>query len=92
MAKKNYDEASVINSIRNRVGIDYANHILRVNPDHPGIGNGTWGKIDYLCHYCGWHWIKSKDIKININTNNTQASYKRDAKKNEDKMKKSKKK
>ena len=91
MAKKNYDEASVLRSISNRVGIDYANHILRVNPDHPGIGNGTWGKIDYLCHYCGWYWIKSKDIKININKNNTP-THKRDDKKNQDTMKKSRKK
>lgn len=21
------------------------------------IGNKTWGRIDYLCHYCGYHLI-----------------------------------
>lgn len=20
------------------------------------LGNKSWGKIDYLCHYCGYSW------------------------------------
>lgn len=88
----NYDEASVLNTLRKNVGIDYANHTLRVNPDNPNIGNGTWGKIDYLCNYCGWRWIKSKDMSIHVGGNNKPTTHKRDSKKNEDHMKKSKKK
>lgn len=93
MAKKNYDEASVLRSISNRVGINYASHILTVDLNNPKIGNGTWGKIDYLCHYCGWMWMKSYGVKTNTNTNtNNTPTHKRDDKKNEDHMKKSKKK
>lgn len=91
MAKKNYDEASVLRSISNRVGINYASRILTVDLNNPKIGNGTWGKIDYLCHYCGWMWMKSYGIKIITNTNNTP-THKRDDKKNQDTMKKSRKK
>ena len=93
MAKKNYDEASVLRSISNRVGINYANRILTVDLNNPKIGNGTWGKIDYLCHYCGWMWMKSYGVKVNTNTNtNNTPTHKRDDKKNQDTMKKSKKK
>ena len=93
MAKKNYDEASVLRSISNRVGINYANRILTVDLNNPKIGNGTWGKIDYLCHYCGWMWMKSYGVKINTNTNtNNTPTHKRDDKKNQDTMKKSRKK
>lgn len=93
MAKKNYDEASVLRSISNRVGINYASHILTVDLNNPKIGNGTWGKIDYLCHYCGWMWMKSYGVKTNTNTNtNNTPTHKRDDKKNQDTMKKSKKK
>ena len=91
MAKKNYDEASVLRSISNRVGINYANRILTVDLNNPKIGNGTWGKIDYLCNYCDWMWIKSYGVKVNTNTNNT-TTHKRDDKKNQDTMKKSRKK
>lgn len=91
MAKKNYDEASVLRSISNRVGINYANRVLTVDLNNPKIGNGTWGKIDYLCHYCGWMWMKSYGVKVNTNTNNTP-THKRDDKKNQDTMKKSRKK
>ena len=91
MAKKNYDEASVLRSISNRVGINYASRIITVDINNPKIGNGTWGKIDYLCKYCGWMWMKSCSIKIITNTNNTP-THKRDDKKNQDTMKKSKKK
>lgn len=93
MAKKNYDEASVLRSISNRVGINYANRILTVDLNNPKIGNGTWGKIDYLCHYCGWMWMKSYGVKVNTNTNtNNTPTHKRDDKKNQDTMKKSRKK
>ena len=80
MVKKNYDEASVLRSISNRVGINYASRIITVDINNPKIGNGTWGKIDYLCHYCGWMWMKSYGVKINTNTNNTP-THKRDDKK-----------
>ena len=93
MAKKNYDEASVLRSISNRVGINYTNRVLTVDLNNPKIGNGTWGKIDYLCHYCGWMWMKSYGVKVNTNTNtNNTPTHKRDDKKNQDTMKKSRKK
>lgn len=67
MKKKNYDEASVIRSITKKadVSVDYVNKIIQVKKDSNEVGNDTWGKIDYLCHYCGYSYIISKTINSN---------------------------
>lgn len=67
MKKKNYDEVSVIRSITKKadVSVDYVNKIIQVKEDSNEVGNGTWGKIDYLCHYCGYSYIISKTINSN---------------------------
>lgn len=67
MKKKNYDEVSVIRSITKKadVSIDYVNKIVQVKKDSNEVGNSTWGKIDYLCHYCGYSYIISKTINNN---------------------------
>ena len=73
MKKKNYDEVSVIKSITKKadVSVDYTNKIVRVKKDSNEVGNGTWGKIDYLCHYCGYSYIISKTINnFSITINN----------------------
>lgn len=67
MKKKNYDEVSVIKSITKKadISIDYVNKIVQVKKDSNEVGNGTWGKIDYLCHYCGYNYSISKTINNN---------------------------
>lgn len=54
MAK--HDEASVIRSLaRNKdVYVDNVRRVIRVTFGTARVGNGTWGKIDYLTHYCGY--------------------------------------
>lgn len=55
MGTKNYDEVSVLRIIEQ-------NSAIVVHPmarcidivKEANIGNGTWGKIDFLCNYCGW--------------------------------------
>lgn len=64
MKKKNYDEVSVIRSITKKadISVDYVNKIIQVKEDSNEVGNGTWGKIDYLCHYCGYIYVRLKTI------------------------------
>lgn len=64
MKKKNYDEVSVIRSITKKadVSVNYVNKIIQVKEDSNEVGNGTWGKIDYLCHYCGYIYVRPKTI------------------------------
>ena len=33
------------------------------------VGNGSWGKIDYLCHYCGYHWMYSSKSSTVVHVN-----------------------
>lgn len=58
MAKKRYDEATVLRLISRggKCFVNHGNRMIEVNKDNlPGIH--TWGKIDYLCNYCGWRYM-----------------------------------
>ncbi len=56
MKKRNYDEASVVRSLskKNSVYVDTINHVVEVMKDSTDVGNGSWGKIDYLCKVHGY--------------------------------------
>jgi hypothetical protein len=62
--KKHYDEVRVLAALSKKVVIDFAEHLIKVNTESGLVGNGTWGKIDFLCNYCGWRWIRSKDAIV----------------------------
>lgn len=58
---KKYDEASVIRSLIAKKCV--INTITKVISVPRGVlGNGSWGKVDYLCHYCGYtqSWLDNK--------------------------------
>lgn len=60
MSKKNYDEASVIRSLsrKNSCSINYGmQRVIEVEKDGD-LGNGSWGKIDYLVNYCGYSVVR----------------------------------
>lgn len=64
MAKiKNYDEVSIINSLlRNKktVKIDRKAKVISIPNENIELGNGSWGKLDFLTNYCGYiitHYI-----------------------------------
>lgn len=50
MKKKNYDEASVIRCLskKNDIKIDTMTKTIEVVKNTTELGNGSWGKIDYL--------------------------------------------
>lgn len=54
--KKKYDEASVTRMLgRNpAVVIDWQNKMIEVQKNSQYVGNGTFGKLDYLSNYCGY--------------------------------------
>lgn len=62
---KKYDEVSVIRSLsqKHEVSVDRIRKVVEVVKNAVNVGNGTWGKIDYLCHYCGYHAILVNNIK-----------------------------
>jgi endo-1,4-beta-mannosidase len=61
MARKHYKEDEVLRSLSKKhdVKIDgYTIYVLngksKRQPMSHDLGNGSWGKIDYLVNYCGY--------------------------------------
>lgn len=53
-----------------RIGkVDYSNRTLRV-PKSTNLGIRILGRIDYLTHYCGWHFIWDNSATPTSNQNN----------------------
>ena len=62
MAKK-HDENKDLKSF-SRVGkINYSDKTLRASKSTI-IGIRLWGRIDFLTHYCGWHFIWDNTVKV----------------------------
>lgn len=63
--KKKHDEASVIRSLmrkRGEIKVDVITKTIEVAKDASSVGIRTWGKIDYLVHYCRYHQIFVKNV------------------------------
>lgn len=80
---KLHDENKDIRLVSRIAKIDYSNDTIQA-PKSAIIGNKTWGRIDYLTHYCGWTFIWNNDVRISgkYTTNDDDTTKrKRDAKK-----------
>ena len=72
---KKYDEASVIKTLNKKgsVNVDTINKVVEIVKDSNDVGNGTWGRIDYLCHYHNYCYVfvtnlsRKKIIKVKLN-------------------------
>lgn len=53
MAKNHYDEASCVRSLSRKSSVRFTqietDKYIQVLKSHTDVGNGSWGKIDYLC-------------------------------------------
>lgn len=58
MAKKHYDEVSVVKSLSRkssiRITVAGMNNYIQILKDATDVGNGSWGKIDYLTKVHGY--------------------------------------
>lgn len=82
MSKK-HDENKDLRLIGRIARIDYANKTIQA-PKSAIIGNRSWGRIDYLTHYCGWTFIWNNGVHIinRFSDNNSDITKrKRDVKK-----------
>lgn len=60
MAK--YDEAKAVRILRKNKGIRINGITIEVLINSAAVGNGSWGKIDYLSHYRGYTVIMTKSL------------------------------
>lgn len=81
MSKK-HDESKDIRLISRIAKIDYSNRTIQA-PKTSIIGNRSWGRIDFLTHYCGWTFLWNNSVSIvgRLVTNDDVAKRKRDIKK-----------
>lgn len=58
---KNYDEGSVVRALSKNPDIEITyvgtTHVINIFKGVTTIGNGTWGKIDFLVNHCGYIYI-----------------------------------
>lgn len=83
MAKKHYDEVSVVRSLSRKSSIRVSPSLMQIEikKGATDVGNGSWGKIDYLCHVHGYHVVfTTSTVKSSIIDDNDGQTY-RDAKK-----------
>lgn len=59
---KKHDESKDVRLLSRKMRIDTHNKTISA-PKGCIIGNTSWGRIDYLTHYCGYHFIWTTNIK-----------------------------
>ena len=80
MAKK-HDESKDLIRVSRVCSIDYNDKLIRVR-DKSRIGIKTWGRIDFLVNYCGWHCIYDKTATIIDSSDESNKSYREIKKEN----------
>ena len=68
MAKAKHDETSAIRSLSkiNGVSVNRVDRSITVAHDGHGAGNGSWGRIDYLCKVCGYVLLRGNPGRSNV--------------------------
>lgn len=78
---KKHDENRDLKSVARISKINYGNKTIQCSKA-VNIGIHMWGRIDFLIHYCGWHfiWNNSAGISYNLfndeNTNSVRSQKK----------------
>ena len=80
MAKK-HDESKDLIRVSRVCSIDYNDKLIRVR-DKSKIGIKTWGRIDFLVHYCGWLCIYDRTAAIIDSSDESGKSYREIKKEN----------
>ena len=60
---KTHDENQDVRILMRKVYVNVGQKTIRA-PKGAIIGNKSWGRIDYLCHYCGYHFIWDNSATI----------------------------
>ena len=59
---KNYDEATCVRELNKKASCEVVNSVINVLIGATDLGNGSWGKIDFLRRYCGYRQIFVKEL------------------------------
>lgn len=59
---KNYDEATCVKELNKKVSCKVVGSVINILIGATDLGNGSWGKIDFLRRYCGYRQIFVKEL------------------------------
>lgn len=59
---KNYDEATCVKELNKKASCEIVGSIINVLIGATDLGNGSWGKVDFLRRYCGYKQIFVKEL------------------------------
>lgn len=59
---KNYDEATCVKALNKKVSCEVVGSVINVLIGATDLGNGSWGKVDFLRRYCGYRQIFVKEL------------------------------
>lgn len=59
---KNYDEAICVKVLNKNSDCEVSGSTINVLIGATSLGNGSWGKIDFLTKYCGYRQIFVKEL------------------------------
>ena len=59
---KNYDEAICVKALNKKSDCEVSGNVINVLIGATSLGNGSWGKIDFLTKHCGYRQIFVKEL------------------------------
>ena len=59
---KNYDEATCVKELNKKASCEIVGSVINVLIGATDLGNGSWGKVDFLRRYCGYKQIFVKEL------------------------------
>lgn len=59
---KNYDEATCVKELNKKASCEVIGSVINILIGATDLGNGSWGKIDFLKRYCGYGQIFVKEL------------------------------
>lgn len=80
MAKK-HDESKDLLRVSKVCSVSHYDKLICIN-DKSRIGIKTWGRIDFLVKYCGWHCIYDRTAAISDRSDDSNKSYREIKKEN----------
>ena len=81
---KNYDEAICVKALNKKSDCEISGSTINVLIGATSLGNGSWGKIDFLTKHCGYRQIfveelpkLTKKVRIARDVEDTEVTPKR---------------
>ena len=77
---KKHDESKDLQLLKRKCTIDYGRKLISASKSAI-LGNGSWGRIDFLTHYCGWRFIRDNNVIVTKDSYDNKSEKKKELRK-----------